>query len=147
EIELFSDSIIRNISYPIRKPRRAFYVRFCSCRLRTQEAFGQWLGNERARSNSRLEITFRMKPRKSDVYRETRYAKAGGQVARRGDESRFVVEACRKQFIPNLAIKLFMKRFIRSAIELNHFKSHDRMAPLLNELFRRSPFHVSNRAH
>src|SRR4029077_11544237 len=55
EIELFSDSIIRNISYPIRKARRAFYVRFCSCRLRTQEAFGQWLGNERARSNSRLE--------------------------------------------------------------------------------------------
>jgi hypothetical protein len=42
-----------------------------------------------------------------------------------------VIESCRNQFIPNLAVKLFMERFFRSAIQSNHFKSHDRMAAAL----------------
>jgi len=47
QIELFSSSVIRNISYPLRQAGRTFYVRFCFRRVRTQESFGQWLGDER----------------------------------------------------------------------------------------------------
>ena len=61
EIELFSDPVIRNISYPIGKTGRAFYVWFRFRRLRAQESFWQRLGDERARSNSRLKIAFREK--------------------------------------------------------------------------------------
>src|SRR5438876_1926423 len=74
EIELFSDPVIRNISYPIGKARRALYVWSCFCRLRTQKSFGQRLGDECARSNSRLKITFRMKPLESDVHRDPRHS-------------------------------------------------------------------------
>jgi hypothetical protein len=38
-----------------------------------------------------------------------------------------VVETCRNQFVANLAVKLFMEGFIRSVIQPNHFKRHDRM--------------------
>jgi len=41
EIELFSGSVIRNISYPIGKTGRTLYAWFCSYRLRTQQSFGQ----------------------------------------------------------------------------------------------------------
>src|SRR5437867_8961396 len=111
EVELFSNPVIRNISYPMRQAGRTFYVRFCLRRVRTQKSFGQWLRDECARSNSRLEIAFRMKPRESDVYSETRYAQLRGQVTRGGESRRVVVETCRSQFIANLPVKLFMKRF------------------------------------
>src|SRR6516162_7335430 len=60
KIELFSDSLIRNVFYAMRKARRAFYMRFRLCCPRTQKSFGQRLGGECARSDSRLKITFRM---------------------------------------------------------------------------------------
>src|SRR4029077_7698463 len=85
EIELLTDPVIRNIFYPTREPRWTFYVWCCFWRSRTQESFGQRLGDKCARSDSRLKIAFRMKPREGDVHSETRYAKVGGQVARRGD--------------------------------------------------------------
>src|SRR6266480_5298506 len=137
EIELLTDPVIRNIFYPIRKPRRTFCGWCCFCRVRTQESFGQWLRDECARSYSRLKIAFRMKPRESDVYREPRYSQVSGQLTRGRQSGRVIVESCRNQFIANLAIKLFMKRFVRGAIEPNHIKGHDRMAtPLfLTELF------------
>jgi hypothetical protein len=128
EIELFSHPVIRNISYPIGKTGRAFNVWFRFRRVRAQESFGQRLGDERARSNFRLKITFRMKPRESEVYSESRYPQIGGQRARGGKPGRVIVEASRDQFIANLAVKLLMKRFGGTAIEPNHFKSHDRMA-------------------
>jgi hypothetical protein len=131
EIKLVADPLIRNTSYSIGKAGRAFYVWLCSYRLRTQESFGQRLGDEGARSNSRLKITFCMKSRESDVYSETRYSQVGGQVTRGGESGRVVVEACRNQFIANLAVKLFMKWFICGAIKPNHFKRHDRMASSL----------------
>jgi hypothetical protein len=106
-------------------------VWLCSYRLRTQESFGQRLGDEGARSNSRLKITFCMKSRESDVYSETRYSQIRRQIARGRESGRVVVESCRNQLIANLAIKLFMKRFIPGAVEPNHFKSHDRMASSL----------------
>src|SRR5438876_3502954 len=84
EIELSSDPLIRNITYSLRKTGRAFDMWFCFCRARTQKSFGQWLRHECARSNSRLEIAFRMKPRESDVYSETRYVQLRGQVTRGG---------------------------------------------------------------
>ena len=82
EIELSSDPLIRNISHPLRQAGRAFSMWFCFCRAGTQESFGQWLRDECARSNSRLEIAFRMKPRESDVYRETRYSEVRRQLPR-----------------------------------------------------------------
>src|SRR5207244_11448499 len=85
EIELFSNTLIRNISYPMRQAGRTFYVRFCFRRVRTQESFGQRLGDERARPNFRLKIPFRMKPGESDVYSESRYSQIDGQVARGGE--------------------------------------------------------------
>src|SRR2546430_15867322 len=48
EIELFSNPLIRNISYPMRQAGRTVYVRFCFRRVRTQESFGQRLGDETA---------------------------------------------------------------------------------------------------
>src|SRR5204863_451021 len=84
-----------------------------------QESFGQWLRDECARSNSRLEIAFRMKSRESDVYSETRHSQICRQIARGWESGRVVVESCRTQLIANLAIKLFMKRFIPRAFELN----------------------------
>src|SRR5438094_5163192 len=128
EIELSSDPLIRNITYSLRKTGRAFDMWFCFCHARTQKSFGRWLRDECSRSNSRLEIAFRMKPRESDVYSETRYAQVHGQVTRGGESRRVVVETCRSQFIANLPVKLFVKGFIRGAIEPNHFKGHDRMA-------------------
>src|ERR1700745_442193 len=128
KIELFSSSMIRNISYTVRKARRAFYMWFRFCRPCTQESFGQRLGDERTRSDSRLKITFRMKPREGDVYRESRYSQVRSEFAREWESGRVVVECRRNQFIANLAIELFMKRFVSSAIQPNHFKSHDRMA-------------------
>src|SRR6266481_196458 len=82
EIELFSDPLVRNISYSLRQAGRAFSMWFCFCRARTQESFGQRLHDECARSNSRLEIAFRMKPGESDVYRETRYSQVRRQLPR-----------------------------------------------------------------
>src|SRR6266516_5684435 len=84
KIELFSNPLIRNISYPMRQAGRTFYVRFCFRRVRTQESFGQRLGDERARPNFRLKIPFRMKPGDSVVYSESRYSQIDGQVARGG---------------------------------------------------------------
>src|SRR5260370_42195552 len=82
EIKLLTDPVIRNIFCPTREPRWTFYVWFCFCRARTQESFGQRLHDECARSNSRLEIAFRMKPGESDVYRETRYSQVRRQLPR-----------------------------------------------------------------
>src|SRR5215510_12203961 len=62
KIELFSSSVVRNISYTVRKAGRAFDVWFCFCSPRTQKSFGQRLGNKCARSDFRLKITFWMKP-------------------------------------------------------------------------------------
>src|SRR6266487_1467179 len=61
EVKLSPDSLIRNISYSLRKAGWAFDMWLCFYRVRTQESFGQWLGDECARSNSRFEIAFRMK--------------------------------------------------------------------------------------
>src|SRR6266496_2332858 len=131
EIELFSGPMIRNISYPIRKTGRAFCTWGCFRRMSTEKSFRQRLGDECARPNSRLKITFRMKPRESEVHSKSRYSQVGGQRARGGKPGRVVVEVCRNQFIANLTIELLMERFVRSTIEANHFKSHDRMAPAL----------------
>src|SRR4030095_4202042 len=62
KIELFSSSVVRNAPSPVRQARRAFYMGYCFCGARTQESFGQRLGYERARANSRLGITFPMEP-------------------------------------------------------------------------------------
>src|SRR5205823_3877714 len=62
-----SDPMIRNISYPIRKARRAFGMWLWFCRSCAQETFGQRLDDERTRSNSGLKIPFCMKPREREV--------------------------------------------------------------------------------
>src|SRR5438093_801714 len=131
KVELFSSSVIWNTSYTMRETRRAFYRCCCFWRLCAQKGFGQWLGYERARSNFRLKITFRMKPRESDVYSESRHSEIGRQIARGGESRRVVVEACRNQLIANLAVQLFMKRFVRGVIQADHFECHDGMATAL----------------
>src|SRR5438128_12301348 len=83
EVELLTGSVIRNIFYPVRKPRWTFCGCCCCCRPRTQKGFRQWLRDEGARSNFRVEISFRMKPREREVYREPRHSEIGGQCARR----------------------------------------------------------------
>src|SRR5215831_10152513 len=70
EIELLTGPVIRNIFYAGRKPRWAFRGGCCFCRSRTQEGFRQSLRDESARSNFRLKISFRMKSREGEVYRE-----------------------------------------------------------------------------
>ena len=117
EIELFSHTMIRNFSYAIRKAGRTFCVRFYCCSVRTQESFGQRLGDERTRSDFRLKVSFRMKPGESDVYSESRYSQVSGKLARGRESGGVVVESCRNQLIANLAVKLFMKRLICSAVE------------------------------
>src|SRR5258707_5061334 len=112
KIELFSGSLIRNIFYPIGEAGPAFYVWCYFCSSRTQESFGQRLGDERARPDFRLKITLRMKPRESDVYSEARYSQLDCKLARGGEPGRVIVEGCRNQFIADLAVKLFMERFI-----------------------------------
>ncbi|KAG0505738.1 MAG: hypothetical protein Udaeo_09010 [Candidatus Udaeobacter sp.] len=84
EIELLTDPVIGNIFYPIRKSRWTFCWWCCFCRSRTQESFRQRFRDEGARSNFRLKISFRMKPREREVYREARYSEIGGQCARGG---------------------------------------------------------------
>src|SRR5207247_7858601 len=92
EIKLFSDSIIGNISYAIRKARWALQRSCCVCRSCTQESFWQRLRDEGARSNFRLKISFRMKPREREVYGEARHSEIGSQCARRGKSGRVIVE-------------------------------------------------------
>src|SRR5215831_15013075 len=70
KIKLLTGPVIRNIFYAIRKPRRTFCGSSCFCGSRTQESFRQCLRDERARSKFRLKISFRMKPRKREVYCE-----------------------------------------------------------------------------
>src|SRR4030095_15919165 len=70
EIELLTHPVIGNIFYPSRKSRWTFRVLCCLCRSRTQEGFRQRLRDEGARSNFRLKISLRMKPREREVYRE-----------------------------------------------------------------------------
>src|SRR5207248_1130091 len=65
EIELFSGSLIWNISNAIRKARWTFGMPRLFFRSRAQETFWQRLRNVCARSNSRLKIAFRVKPRES----------------------------------------------------------------------------------
>jgi hypothetical protein len=72
-----------------------------------------------------------MKSRESDVYSESGYSQVDRQLARGGESGRIVIESCRDQFVANPAVKLFMERFFRSAIQPNHFKSHERMATAL----------------
>src|SRR5260370_28045168 len=95
KVKLFSCPVIRNIFYPVRKAGRAFYKWSCFCCPRTQKSLGQWLGDERSRSDSRLKIAFLMKPPESDGYRESRYSQVSGQRARGGKSGRAVVEAAR----------------------------------------------------
>jgi hypothetical protein len=94
--------------------------------LRLQSAhrktFGQRFSDGCTRSGSRLNVAFRIKPRESDVYREPRNSQIGGQLARGGKAGRVVVESCRNQLIANLAVKLFMKRFVRSESEPKSFR-------------------------
>jgi len=71
EIELLTGPMIRNVFYPIRKPRWTFSGWCSFCRSRTQEGFRQRLGDERARSDFGLKISFRMKPREREVHSET----------------------------------------------------------------------------
>src|SRR5439155_24324574 len=99
EIELFSNPLIRNISYPMRQAGRPFYVRFCFRRVRTQESFGQRLGEERARPNFRSKIPSRMKPGESDAYSESRYSPIDSQVARGGESGTVVVNGRGCQFV------------------------------------------------
>src|ERR1700752_4740676 len=70
EIELLAGSVIWNISNPMRKPCWTFCGWCCFCHSRTQESFGQCLRDEGARSNFRLKVSFRMKPREREIYRE-----------------------------------------------------------------------------
>jgi len=72
-----------------------------------------------------------MKPGESNVYSESRYSQVSGKLARGWESGGVVVESCRNQLIANLAVKLFMKRLICSAVEPNHFKGHNRMATTL----------------
>src|SRR5437016_2854606 len=131
EIKLVADPLVRNTSYSIGKAGGAFYACLCFCRSRAQESFGQRLGDEHARANFRLKITFRMKSREGDVYSESRYSQVDCKLTRGGEPGRIVVESCGNQFIANLPVKLFMERFMRSAVQLNHFKSHYRMGSSL----------------
>ena len=128
EIKLFSDPIIGNISYAIRKARWALQRSCGVYRSCTQESFRQRLREECAGSNFSSKISFSMKPRKSEVYRESRYSKIRSQRARGRQSGRIIAEASRDQFIAYLAVKLMMQWFGRSAIQTNHFKSEDRMA-------------------
>src|SRR6266508_4109067 len=71
------------------------------------------------------------------------YSEIGGQRARGGKSRRVIVEASRYQFIANLAVKLLMQWFGRSAIQTNHFKSEDRMAaPPSDKLLVDRRFHL-----
>src|SRR4030095_12512644 len=70
DIELLTGSVIRNIFHPFRKPGWTFCGWCCFCRSRTKKRFRQRLRDEGARSYFRLEISFRMKPREREVYRE-----------------------------------------------------------------------------
>src|SRR4030095_840289 len=145
EIKLVADPLIRNTSYSIGKAGCSFFLWLCCSRLRAQESFGQPLGDERARSDFRLKITFRMKSREGDVYSESRYSQVDCKLTRGGESGRVVVESCRNQFIANLPVKLFMERFMGSAVQPNHFKSHLRMTSslLLILLFALNAVHDS----
>src|SRR6266704_1903850 len=74
EIELFSNSFIRNISNTVRNTGWAFYLRFCFCLPRAQESFRQRLDDESAGSDPGAKITFRMKLQEGKVYSESRYS-------------------------------------------------------------------------
>jgi hypothetical protein len=83
-----------------------------------------------------------MKPREREVYREARYSEIGGQRARGGKSRRIMVEASRDELIANLPVKLLMQWFGRCAIQPDHFKSQDRMAPpLFHDRFVVRRFH------
>src|SRR5213080_2397270 len=131
EIELLTDPVIRNIFYPIRKPRWTFSGWCSFCRSRTQECFRQRLGDERARSNFGLKISFGMKHREREVHSEKLHSKIGGQRTRGGKSGRIMVKASRHQFIANLPVKLLMQWFGRCAIQPDHFKSEYRMSTAL----------------
>src|SRR5947207_10687442 len=102
EIKLVADPLIRNASYSIGKPSWAFYVCLCFCRSGAQESFRQRLGDECARSDFRLKVTFRMKSGESAVHRESRHSQLDCKLTRGGESGRVVVESCRYQFIANL---------------------------------------------
>jgi len=72
-----------------------------------------------------------MKSGESDVYRESRDSQIDCKFTRGGESGRVVVESCSNQFIADLPVKLFMERFMGSAVQPNHFKGHDRMASSL----------------
>src|SRR6267378_2067493 len=131
EIKLFSDPIIGNISYAIRKARWALQRSCCVCRSCTQESFRQRLREECAGSNFGSKISFSMKPRKSEVYRESRYSKIRSQRARGGQSGRIIVEASRDQFIAYLAVKLMMQWFGLRATQRDPFKTEYRTATSL----------------
>src|SRR4029077_11610958 len=106
EIELLTDPVIWNIFYPLRKPRWTFCVWYRFCRSRTKKGFRQRLRDKGSRSNFRLKISFRMKPRKREVYREARHSEINSQCARRRKSRRIMVETSRREFIANLPVKL-----------------------------------------
>jgi hypothetical protein len=107
------------------------------------KTFGQRFSDGCTRSGSRLNVAFRIKPRESDVYREPRNSQIGGQLARGGKAGRVVVESCRSQFIANLAVNLFMKRFVRSESESFRKPQSNDDDAASSMTFPRDPFHDS----
>src|SRR6266446_2304054 len=78
EIELFSRAFVGNFFHAIGQAWGTFCRSIYSFFARTEKSFRQRLSDERARSDSRMKITLRMKPRESDVDREPRYSQVGG---------------------------------------------------------------------
>jgi hypothetical protein len=72
-----------------------------------------------------------MEARKSYVHSEPRYFQINGQLPGGGESRRVIVETGGYEFVANLAVKLFVERFVRSAIQADHFKRHYRIASAL----------------
>src|ERR1051326_1752140 len=123
EVELLTSSVVRNLFYPAGKTRWPFCVWYWSNRSRTQERLRQRFRDERARSDLRLQISFRMKFRERELHREASPSEICGQCTRGGKPRRIMVETSRSELIANLPVKLLMEWFGRCAIQPDHFKS------------------------
>jgi hypothetical protein len=131
-IKLFASPFVWNVSDAIRKAGWPFYLRFWFRFPRTQKGVGQQIGDESAGAHAGAKIAFRVKLLEGKVYGESRDSEVSRQRSRRGQSRGTVTKTSRGQFIPNLAVKLLMKRLSCRPIESNHFERHDGPAtPLL----------------
>src|SRR6266567_3321954 len=124
-VKLFANPFVWNVSDAIRKAGWPFYLRFWFRLPRTQESVGQQISDESAGADAGAKIAFRVKLLEGEVYGEPRDSEVSRQRSRGGQSRGTVTKTSRGQFIPNLPVKLLMKRFSGSAIEPNHFERHD----------------------